>query len=161
MININFDDMMKNEMKKRLNEKLIEKGFDEFNRFLLILSIIFLFIDIFFKIFIIGMLEILIVIIFFYRLFSKNRYKRVKENRIFLEIFNVVKRPFVYIKKKFRKIKYSTKEKKNKNNLYKKCPKCGITLKLPLPKKIGIKHTNCPDCGTRFGFLTLKRKKMR
>lgn len=87
-------------------------------------------------------------------MFSKNKYKRVKENRIFLEIFLKIKSPFVKIKNILNKNKI-----KSKNNIYKKCPKCGLMLKLPIPKKRGIKHTTCPDCSTRFAFFTLKKRR--
>ena len=158
MIFINFDDQFKENIKKQANQTLIDKGFDELNRFLLVLIIIGLFIDIFFKIFIVGVLEIIFIIIFLYRLLSKNTYKRVKTNRIFKEVVSYIKKPFQKLTKIFRK-KSVTIKNKNKLNLYKKCPKCGLILKLPLPKKRGIKHTTCPDCGTRFAFFTLKVKK--
>ena len=145
MININFDNI-----KKQLNQALKDKGFDELNRFILIIIIICLFIDIFFKNLFFGILLIILLIIFLLRLFSKNTYKRVRQNRIFLEIFTRIKEPFRNIKKKLYR---------DKNHLYKKCPKCGLILKLPLPKKIGIKHSTCPDCGHRFGFLTLRRRR--
>lgn len=149
-----FNDQMKDNLKKQANQALKDKGFDELNRFLLILIIIFLFVDIFFKILIVGILEIIFIILFFFRLFSKNKYKRVKENRIFMDIFSYVKSPFRNISKLFNKKKY-----KSKSNIYHKCPKCGLMLKLPLPKKRGIKHTTCPDCGTRFAFLALRVRK--
>lgn len=151
-----FNDQMKENMKKQANQALKDKGFDELNRLLLLLLIIFLFIDIFFKIFIIGILFIITLIIFLFRLFSKNRYKRVKENRIFLDIIGYFKNPIRNFKKLFTR---KNKVNKSKNNIYHKCPKCGLMLKLPLPKKRGIKHTTCPDCGTRFGFLALRIRK--
>ncbi len=147
---------MKEQIKKNLDESLKRKGFDELNRFLLIMILILLLIDAFFKIFIIGILEIVAVLVFFFRLLSKNKYKRVKENRIFLEIYVKIKEPFKHLKKiSVRNKKY----KSDKKNIYRKCPKCGLILKLPYPKKIGIKHTTCPDCGKRFGFLTLKKRR--
>ena len=152
MICIDFNDMLKENIKKQANQALKDRGFDELNRFLLVLIIIGLLIDIFFKLYIVGIIEVLLIIVFFYRLFLKNKYRNVKANRIYLEISG-------YIKNIFRKFRRGIKVKKNKNNVYKKCPKCGLILKLPLPKKRGIKHTTCPDCGTRFGFLALKIKK--
>ena len=53
MININFDNI-----KKQLNQALKDKGFDELNRFILIIIIICLFIDIFFKNLFFGILLI-------------------------------------------------------------------------------------------------------
>ncbi|MDO4996605.1 MAG: hypothetical protein Q4E69_05450 [Bacilli bacterium] len=159
MININYNDLFdKEQLKKNANQALKDKGFDELNRVLLVLIIIGLIIDIFFKIMIIGILDILFIIIFLLRIFDKNTYRRVKQNRIFIEFISIFKEPFRKIVRFFKK---NSKPKSNKNNIYKKCPKCGLTLKLPLPKKRGIKHTTCPDCGTRFGFLALKVRKDR
>lgn len=157
MININYNDLFdKDKVKKAVNKSLKDKGFDELNRTLLFLIIIGLIIDLFFKVMIVGVLVILFTIIFFYRLFSKNSYNRVKQNRIFLEVIGKFKEPFRTTIRFFKKNKSFNK---NKNNIYKKCPKCKIILKLPLPKKMGIKHTTCPECGTRFGFLAIRTKK--
>ena len=129
-------------IKKHILKLLEDKGFDDLNKFLLLNGIIFIILDIIFKYLLFGILIILSFSIFFYRLFSKNNYSKVKQNRIFREIILKIKSPFMY-----------------KSNIYKKCPKCGIKLKLPVPKKRGIKHTTCPDCGKRFAFLTLRRRK--
>ena len=157
MININYNDLFdKDTLKKNADKALKDKGFDELNRTLLVLIIIGLIIDLFFKIFIVGILVILFTIIFVFRLFDKNTYRRVKQNRIFVEFISNFKEPFRKIIRFFKK---SSRPKNTSNNIYKKCPKCHLTLKLPLPKKRGIKHTTCPDCGTRFGFLALRIRK--
>lgn len=159
MININYNDLFdKENLKKTFDKALKDKGFDELNRTLLVLIILGLIIDLFFKVMIIGILDVIFIVLFFYRIFTKNTYNRVKQNRIFLEIISKIKEPFRIIIRFFKKKKRVIR---NGNNIYKKCPKCGLILKLPLPKKIGIKHTTCPDCGTRFGFLALKTKKRR
>ena len=150
---INIKDQLKSQMAARIDSGLREKGFDDLNRFLLLVIIIFLVIDIIFKIFIIGILEIIFVLFFIFRMFSKNKYKRVKENRIYLEIILKIKELFRIGKKKTKSFK------KNKNNIYKKCPSCGTILKLPVPKSRGIKHTTCPTCNRRFGFLCLRKKR--
>ncbi len=151
---INIKDELKSQMASRIDSLLRDKGLDDLNRFLLLLIVVFLLIDLFFKIFIIGILEIIFVFIFIFRIFSKNKYKRVKENRIYLEVLLKIKEFFRIGKKKAKSFK------KNKNNIYKKCPSCGTILKLPLPKKIGIKHTTCPTCNKRFGFLCLRKKRI-
>ena len=158
MININYNDLFdKEQLKKNADKALKYKGYDELNRTLLVHIIIGLIIDLFFKIMVIGVLDVLFIIIFVLRLFDKNTYRRVKQNRIFVEFISNFKEPFRKIVRLFKK----NKPKGNKTNIYKKCPKCGLTLKLPLPKKRGIKHTTCPDCGTRFGFLALRTRKDR
>ena len=86
----------------------------------------------------------------FYRFFSKNRSARIKENNIYLKIKKNIVRPF----------KTLIKNIKDKEHIYKKCSKCGTTLKLPLPDKYGIKHTKCPKCKKKLNVLCLKKEKI-
>ena len=79
---------------------------------------------------------------------SKNLYKRVKENQIFNDIRYGILSPFKNI---IRRVK-------DRKHLYKKCS-CGTTIKTPLPKKRGIKHTTCPNCGKRNRIIALRKKK--
>ena len=83
-----------------------------------------------------------------YRFMSKNLYRRVKENQIYNNIRYEMISPFKNI---IRRIK-------DRKHLYKKCS-CGTTIKTPLPKKCGIKHTTCPNCGKRNSILALRKKK--
>ncbi len=48
----------------------------------------------------------------------------------------------------------------DKDHIYKKCPKCKTTLKLPIPYERGIKHTNCPKCKKRLTLFVLKKQKI-
>jgi len=139
----------------KLRNKLINfmygrYGVDELYKFLFTLYIITFIINIFLKNLIIDIISILIVVITFYRVFSKNIYKRSKENREYLKLKNKVLSPFQNIKRNL----------KDKDNIYKKCPKCKTTLKLPLPDKRGIKHTKCPKCKKRLTLLILKKQKI-
>ncbi len=49
---------------------------------------------------------------------------------------------------------------KDKDHIYKKCRKCKITLKLPLPSKRGIKHARCPRCNKRVTLFSFKKAKI-
>lgn len=124
-------------------------GVDNLSEFFLKVYLIVLILNLFLKNNYLFVLEIFLIVIIVFRALSKNIYKRVKENRQFLEIRGKIIEPF-------RKIKKKTQTKKT--NIYKKCPKCRQKIKLPLPKKRGIKHTTCPTCKTRFGFLCLTKK---
>lgn len=112
--------------------------------FLLLLVIV----DIFVDSYIVGLLQLITMIIMIYRFMSKNIFKRLKENEKYCDIRYAIFKPFKNIKRNLV----------DKKHIYKKC-KCGTTIKMPLPKKWGLKHTTCPNCGKRLKFITLKKKK--
>ena len=125
-------------------------GPDNLYNFLFIIYIILFIIDIFINTNIISVLEIVIVFIMIYRLFSKNIYARRKENQIYLKIKGVLVKPLVNLKRNI----------KDKEHVYKKCRRCKTTLKLPLPSKRGINHAKCPHCKNKVTLFTLKKEKI-
>jgi len=84
-------------------------------------------------------LSLICAVIFIYRFFSKNIYKRQLENRKYLDI-----------KSKF----FSWYDAGNRNSsmrrkyIFKNCPHCGA--KLRLPRKRGKHVCNCPRCYKDF-----------
>lgn len=115
-------------------------GIDELHDFMFKTYLVLLIINIFVKSRIISFIELSLIIIIFYRFFSKNINARRKENMWFLNL-------------------------KNRNNyndgyIYKKCPKCKKKLKLPIPYKKGIKSVICPKCSKKFSMLVLKSEKI-
>ena len=126
-------------------------GPDELYNFLLKLYIILFIIDLFFNSLALTIIELLIVIIMFYRFLSKNIYTRQKENNQYLKLKNKILKPFNNIKRNFKDKDY---------NVYKKCYKCKTTLKLPLPPKRVIQHVKCPKCKNRIKFLCLRQEKI-
>ena len=139
----------------KLRNKLINfmygrYGVDELYKFLFTLYIITFIINIFLKNLIIDIISIIIVVIIFYRVFSKNIYKRSKENRNYLKAKKAITKPINNLKRNI----------KDKDHIYKKCSKCKTTLKLPVPYERGIKHTKCPKCKKRITFLVLKKQKI-
>lgn len=86
----------------------------------------------------------------FYRVLSKNCYQRRKENKLFLELKTELLKPFLNIKRNIN----------DKDYIYKRCPKCKKTLKLPIPFERGIKHTKCPNCKNKVTLFTLKKQKL-
>lgn len=126
-------------------------GPDELYKFLFF-SYLFVFIlNLFLRSYIINWIELFIIVFMFYRFFSKNIYRRRKENDLYLK----VKRWFV---KPFKNIRRNYKDRKE--FIYKKCGKCKTTLRLPLPFERGIKHAKCPTCGRRISFLALRKQKV-
>lgn len=120
-------------------------GVDEFYKFLLMFVLFLLIINIFLNSIIIRILELIFIIVMIYRVFSLNKYKRVKENNEYLDLKRKVLNLF----------------KRNKNSfIYKKCHKCKTILKLKIPNKRGIKHVKCPTCNKRNTYLIIKKSKI-
>ena len=77
----------------------------------------------------------------FFRMFSRNVYKRQVENQRFCRAFRPIKNFFVLRKNKRRD---------RKTHVYKKCPRCKKVLRLP---RVSGEHTvKCPCCQNRFGM---------
>lgn len=125
-------------------------GIDELYKFLFIVYILTFTINIFIKSIIIEYIGVFLVIVIFYRVFSKNIYQRRKENKQYLKLKNNIIKPFKNIKRNIS----------DKDHIYKKCPKCKTTLKLPIPYERGIKHTNCPKCKKRLSLFVIKKQKI-
>lgn len=125
-------------------------GIDELYKVLSIVYFILILINIFIRSKIITILEILLIIIIFYRFLSKNIKQRRKENDLYLKIKNKVVSIFNYNKKKY---------KDRNTHMYKKCPNCGQKIRLPLKKG---KHTvKCPKCNYKFEVKCHKNEKVK
>lgn len=130
---------------------LLKYFIDELNRLLLFIWLITFIISLFTHTFILDLIPIIIFIIILFRLLSKNKSARYKENKIYLKFLKTIKKPFNNIIRNYRD---------RKIYVYKKCPKCKTTLKLPLPNKRGINHAKCPSCGNRVTLFTLRKYKI-
>lgn len=82
---------------------------------------------------------LLVIIWNIFRTFSRNLYKRRKENAVFMGFFYRIKNFFVRGKRKW---------KERKTHKYKKCPACKAQLRLP--KKNCTIQVTCPKCGNKF-----------
>lgn len=114
-------------------------GIDELYKFLFILFWIIAILSIFIRNPIIYLLEILICIFMFYRLLSRNIYKRQSENMKYLKIRDKVK-----VRITLQKRKWSER----KTHIYRKCPNCKAEIRLP--KKKGKHVCTCPRCKKDF-----------
>ena len=124
-------------------------GIDELYKFLFLTYIILILVNLFLKIDFLTIIELLLVIVIFYRVLSKNKERRRVENNRYLKVRNSVKDIFQNIKKKW-----------TGDKIYKKCPKCKKVLKISLPSKRGIKHVTCPNCKKRITMLCLRCEKV-
>lgn len=125
-------------------------GPDELYKFLLIICLIIIIINIFVDSIILQILELTIFALAVYRFLSKKKYQRSKENKKYLDIKDKIASFFDYQKKKY---------KDRNTHMYKKCPKCGQKIRLPLKKG---KHTvKCPSCKEKFEVKCRKNEKIK
>ena len=114
-------------------------GTDEFNIFLISTALIFSLLSNGTKIYGFSVLSGIAIIVYIYRGFSRDIWKRQRENNWFLKYFNPVR-------SWFRKKKYQIKD--GVKNKYYKCPKCSQKLRVPRGK--GKIEISCPKCRTEF-----------
>lgn len=114
-------------------------GADRLGQFLIGVSFAILVVGMFVRKPWVEIVAILLLIICYYRMFSKNIGKRYAEEQKFEGLQFVVT-------EKFRKMKYKVLEKKE-YHIY-KCPGCGQKIRVPRGKgKISI---HCPKCNQDF-----------
>jgi len=117
-------------------------GVDEFNRCLNTTALISLVLSILFKGFwgmLFWLLAILSLIYSYFRMFSRKTYRRRAENNAYLTLRYNMTRKFSGFKQRMQQKKYYR---------FYKCPKCGITTRVPKGK--GKIRITCPKCGEIF-----------
>ena len=125
-------------------------GPDELYKFCLILYFVLIIINFFITSQILTVIELLLLVVILYRSLSKNTIKRRKENEQFLKLKN----------KCSTMIKRWKKRWKDRNtHIYKKCPNCKTTLRLPLKK--GTHTVKCPKCHHRFPVKCRRDEKIK
>lgn len=125
-------------------------GVDELYRFLLIVCLIIVITNLFIYSMVLRIIELIIFVFAIYRAFSKDTYKRSKENKKYLEIKSKIEGYFNYQKKKY---------KDRNTHMYKKCPKCRQKIRLPLRK--GNHTVKCPNCKEIFEVKCRKNEKVK
>ena len=114
-------------------------GADSLYYFLLALYFVLVVVNLFVGSYIIYLLSIAALVYAVFRAMSRNIYKRQRENQWFLK---VSEKPRGFIKL------LSNKWRDRKTHVYKKCPQCKSTLRLPKVK--GEHSVRCPRCGNLF-----------
>lgn len=125
-------------------------GPDELYKFMLIICLIIIIVNMFVNSIILRALELIIFGLALYRFLSKKKSKRIRENRIYLNVLDKIKNFFTYQKKKYQD---------RNTHMYKKCPKCKQKIRLPLKKG---KHTvKCPSCKEKFEVKCNRNEKIK
>lgn len=117
-------------------------GVDEFSRFLNMTAMLSLVLSVLFDN---GISVFFLLVAFgslfwnYTRMFSRNTYKRRAENNVYLTIRYNLTRKLTGLKQRMQQKKYYR---------FYKCPKCGITTRVPKGK--GTIRITCPKCGEIF-----------
>lgn len=91
---------------------------------------------------VLDLIQLVLILIVCFRMFSKNIYNRQKENRNFIRVCG----RFLPDRKLIQNI-----IRDRKTHIYKKCPKCNAVLRL---KKIKGEHTAiCPKCASKIKVI--------
>lgn len=113
-------------------------GMDQLNRCIMTITIICMVVTIFTRWNLFYWLAIVGIVLMYYRMLSKNIYKRSTENTKYLNATAGIRRSLARMKSRSR----------DKSHCYFKCPSCRQTVRVPRGKgKISI---TCPKCNTEF-----------
>lgn len=120
-------------------------GSDQLNNFLFGVILLLFLLQIVFRGAVVYMVLLAVgyavLLLYMFRTFSRNIYKRQAENQKFLRLWNPVKNYFKFLRRRVQ-------ERNGVHKLY-RCPKCRQTIRVPKGKgKIAIR---CPKC--RFEFI--------
>lgn len=118
-------------------------GVDQLSNFIVVVAVVLLVIEMFLPSFrirsILNLIAVCMLVYSYYRIFSRNHYKRYAENERFLKYFGRTHRWMA--KKKNRFVQ-------RKTHRFFKCPCCKQSIRVPKGKgKIAI---TCPKCSTEF-----------
>jgi hypothetical protein len=114
-------------------------GNDALNNFLTVFYLILVVFNLLLGSYTVYLSSLVLIFIIFFRMLSRNIDKRRKENQKFL---NIKYRFTQFFKERSRRFK------ERKTHVYKSCPACKATLRLPRKKG---KHTCCcPKCKNSF-----------
>lgn len=120
-------------------------GNDQLGNFLFVIYLLFFVLQLIFRGSLVGLVSLVIgyfvILLYFFRFFSRNIFKRQLENQKFMQVWNSVKNFFRFWKMRWQ-------ERSGTKALY-RCPKCHQVIRVPKGKgKIAI---TCPKC--RFEFI--------
>ena len=114
-------------------------GPDALGKFLYLLLFLTLLVGLFVRHYAFAIAEGALLLLYFFRFFSKNLARRQRENALFLRAVGGIVRPLRRMRSRFRD---------RKTHVYRRCPACKNHLRLP--RRSG-KHTAvCPVCAKHF-----------
>lgn len=141
----NLDKILKKSRVRVLREKLFRffsgrNGPDALGQATSFVCVALILLNLFVGSYVLYALELLLMAVWIFRLFSRNTARRRAENARYLKLRDRVRGAFRRLKLRFSE---------RKTHVYKTCPHCRATLRLPRAK--GEHTTRCPRCGKEFG----------
>lgn len=131
---------MRYNMKQKIQQFMLGRyGADQLGQFLLIIAIICMVISMVFHSRVCNLLSVLLLILCYYRMLSKNHSRRYAENMQYLKYSGKVIGFFKAKKRYFLQLK--------DYHIY-KCPSCKQKIRIPRGK--GRISISCPKCHTEF-----------
>lgn len=118
-------------------------GIDQLSRFMLITIFVLCILSIFVRIQFLSILIFALIIIMYFRMFSKNIYKRAAENEKYLQFVGKFKDKGFHGASDFAK-----NAEQRKYYKFFKCPGC--SQKIRIPRGHGKIEIRCPKCNTKF-----------
>ncbi len=119
-------------------------GVDRMYRGLMGLLIIFVVVNIFIPSSVMNTMILLTFILMYYRVFSKNIYKRQNENSRYLKMTKSIRKEMNLTIRRIKEIR---------THRYRKCPNCHQTIRLK--RKLGKHATVCPKCHSKVDVTIL------
>lgn len=113
-------------------------GMDQLNKFLMGVCLVLLVISIFVRFPLMNILVFALLILMYFRMFSRQIYKRAAENTKYMNLTGGIRRSLTGFKTKA----------KDKDHNYYTCPNCKQTVRVPRGK--GKIEITCPKCKTKF-----------
>lgn len=120
-------------------------GPDALGKFLYILLFLTLVVGLFVRHIAFPIAEGVLLVLYFFRFFSKNTARRRRENALFLRLTGGITQFFRRQHHRFRD---------RKTHVYRKCPSCRHHLRLP--RVVGEHTASCPVCHHRFSVTVRK-----
>ncbi len=114
-------------------------GADQFSRFLLGACLVLLLLNMFTGLPLIYLMALALLVYSYFRMFSRNIYKRSEENRKYMEKTDGIRRSFDRMRRRAAQSK--------DYHIY-KCPSCGQKIRIPRGK--GKIEITCPNCRNKF-----------
>lgn len=114
-------------------------GLDAFNRFLLGICLAMVVVNLFLRKFVLSILIYLMLILVYFRIFSRNLPKRGMENQRYLRYQTACLHWKNQVTERFRQ---------RKTHRFYRCPSCHTNLRVPKGK--GKLFIRCPKCGEGF-----------
>lgn len=127
-------------MKNWLRKVMVGRyGVDQLSNVLVILSIILVVVSMITKISMINSFGMAILVVSYFRIFSRNINKRYQENLKFLNWWNPIK---------FKWLGFVKRAKQFRTHRFYKCTQCNQELRVPKGK--GKVTITCPKCHNKF-----------